>query len=60
MTVTFTTRGVASLPIPPTGQCDYYDGRLPGLGIRISSTGSKSWFIFYRYAGQSRRLTIGP
>jgi len=44
---------------PATGQVEIWDGKLPGFGIRVSSTGAKSFVLVYRHAGKARRLTLG-
>jgi len=43
-----------SLPIPAQGQKDYYDGTLPGFGVRVSQGGSKTFIL---NVGNSRRAT---
>ena len=58
MTVTFTQRSVRSLPVPASGQLDYFDARLPSFGLRVSATGARSWFIMYRSGGRLRRMTL--
>jgi integrase len=56
----FTDRGIASLPIPKTGQADHYDARTPGLGIRISYGGSRTWFLKYLTPdNRQRRKKLG-
>jgi integrase len=37
---------------PAAGRVDYFDKVLPGFGIRVSSTGAASWFVFYRIDGK--------
>jgi integrase len=45
---------------PPThGRVEYFDASFPGLALRITATGSKSWCAFYRFHGRLRRFTIG-
>ncbi|WIY24332.1 tyrosine-type recombinase/integrase [Parasedimentitalea psychrophila] len=42
-------------------RADYFDQKLPGLGLRVSPTGAKAWFYMYRPKGNPKktRLTIG-
>src|SRR3954452_25184077 len=45
---------------PPTrGRLEYFDASFPGLALRITSNGGKSWSMFYRFGGRLRRFTIG-
>jgi integrase len=44
---------------PPHGRVEYFDAAFPGLALRITANGSKSWSTFYRFNGRLRRLTIG-
>jgi integrase len=41
---------------------EWFDAKATGLGLRVSNTGKKVWFVFYRVQGESkrRRLTLGP
>lgn len=53
----FTAR---SFPKPPnSGQVDYWDETLPGFGMRVSSGGTRTWVVMYRYNGVKRRMKIG-
>jgi integrase len=36
------------------------DGAVPGLGIRVSPTGRKSWFLRYGPREARRRIVLGP
>src|SRR5215203_6010843 len=38
---------------------EYFDHRMPGLVLRVSARGTKSWNAIYRNQGRARRLTIG-
>jgi len=46
---------------PGANQVDYFDtdGKLPGFGIRVSPSGTKTWFIIYRAGTRTRRLSLG-
>ena len=56
---TFTSRWVAAVKSSATGQIDYFDVKPPNLGLHVSSSGRKTWFIMYRSKGRLRRLTLG-
>jgi integrase len=58
-TVRLTARSVDSAKPPSSGQLDLWDAGCPGLGLRISSRGTKSWTVLYRAGGQQRRATLG-
>jgi integrase len=44
---------------PASGRIEYFDASFPGLALRITEKGAKSWCAFYRYHGRLRRFTIG-
>ena len=44
---------------PTTGRDAYFDASFPGLALRITCKGGKSWALFYRMKGRLRCLTIG-
>jgi integrase len=55
-----TVAAVARIKPPATGQTDYFDKGYPGLALRVSYGGSKTWVFFYRLdGGKLRRLTLG-
>ena len=47
------------LTAPAAGQVEVWDSKLPGFGVRITSTGTRSFVLVYRFQGRARRLTIG-
>ena len=49
----------AAQPVP-NRQIEYLDAKVPGLALRVSPAGKKSWTLRYRTkAGEQRRLTLG-
>jgi integrase len=55
-----TAAAVARIRPPPAGQTDHFDAGYPGLALRVSYGGSRTWVYFYRWHGKQRRLTLGP
>jgi integrase len=50
----------AAMPKPGAAETVYFDDKLSGFGIRVKSSGIKSYLIQYRNRrGESRRLTLG-
>jgi integrase len=50
---------VGRIKPPQTGQADHFDKGYPGLALRISYGGARTWVFFYRLHGKQRRLTLG-
>jgi integrase len=44
---------------PARGRAEYFDASFPGLALRITEKGGKSWSVFYRFGGRLRRHTLG-
>lgn len=40
-------------------QEDFWDQKTSCLGIRVTKSGRKTWFVFYRFNGKKRRLSLG-
>jgi hypothetical protein len=60
MTLKFTARTIDTLRPVPGRRVDYFDESLPGLALRVTESGHKSWSVHYRTAARRlRRLTIG-
>jgi integrase len=58
--ITLTQLRVENLPLPESGRVEYRDAKQPGLYLRVSSTGAKSWRLVKRSrAGKLERVTLG-
>jgi integrase len=56
----FTAGLVASKQCNPgKGQTIYWDGKTPGLGLRVTAAGAKSYIFETRLHGRTLRMTIG-
>jgi integrase len=53
-----TVRSIAALK-PGRTRYEVFDALTPGLAIRVTPSGHKSWVLLYRYHGRLRRLTLG-
>ena len=47
------------LKAPATGQVDYFDAGYPGLALRVTARGVRSWTYFGRLHGKLKRVTLG-
>lgn len=54
-----TKTAVESLPVPASGQALYWDDTVKGFGVRVTSTGARSYIAQGRVNGKNRRVTIG-
>jgi len=52
-----TDRFIQSVTSPASGRAVYIDTEAPGLELRVSSNGGKSWSIRYRPKGNERKRT---
>ncbi len=43
----------------PKKRFEVWDGQLPGFGVRVASTGTKTFIFLYRLHGRARRMTFG-
>ena len=56
---TLTDLKIKKLKPPVKGQSEIWDNKLPGFGVRITSKGTTSFVLLYRFEGKSRRFTLG-
>lgn len=54
-----TAATVERIKPPKVGQIEHFDKGFPGLALRVSYGGGKSFVFFYRRGGRLRRLTLG-
>src|SRR5215212_2184123 len=54
-----TTVSLDRLKLPAEGQVDYFDTAYPGLALRLTPTGVRSWVYFGRVDGRLKRATLG-
>ena len=59
MPTKLTAVSIEKIPLPATGRIDVYDDQVPGLVLRVSSTGTKSWSFTYRVYHKPKRLSLG-
>lgn len=51
---------IRSIKPPAKGAVDYFDDLTPGLSLRVTSKGFRTWTVFYRDKnGRQRRLSLG-
>jgi integrase len=55
-----TDKFLRGLKPPRSGQVDVWDDLLPSFGVRIGTTGRKSFFVGTRIKGKYRRITLKP
>jgi integrase len=60
MKARFTDKMLRGLKADPTKSVDYWDELLPGFGVRVGTTGRKSFFVGTRINGKYRRITLKP
>src|SRR5690349_18561866 len=56
--VLLTDRRITAIK-PRSSRVEYVDKKVPGLALRVTPTGAKSWTVRYRHRGRLRRLTLG-
>ncbi|MEE4361573.1 MAG: Arm DNA-binding domain-containing protein, partial [Pseudomonadales bacterium] len=59
--IRLTDAAVERMKPPASGRREVFDAVVPGLSVRITSTGVRSWALRYRIQGESRQVreTIG-
>src|SRR5580765_3387125 len=54
----FTTRSIDALRAKG-GRYEVWEANGKGFGLRVATTGKKSWVYLYRFGGKPRRMTFG-
>ena len=54
-----TAASVDRIKPPGSGQVEHFDKGFPGLALRISYGGGRSFVYFYRVGSKLRRMTLG-
>ena len=54
-----TAQFVERVKVPAAGQVDLFDRGYPGLALRLSYGGTRSWIYFHRVGGKQKRLGLG-
>ena len=57
-TIGLTDAKIKGLKAPDTGQVEYADLLVPGLRLRVGSSGAKTFILRKRVAGRARNLTL--
>jgi len=50
---------IRNLPSPPSGERQYPDGKVAGMGVRVNAGGVKSFYLKFRYRGEYVRMHLG-
>lgn len=59
MTQAFTDLMLRKLTSGGRDLIEVWDEQIPGFGMRVSKTGTKSFILLYRHRGRARRFTLG-
>ena len=57
--INFTKSAINALSTPASGRAEFKDAKTPGLHLRVSSSGVKTFSLFKRVNGKPERVTLG-
>jgi len=58
--ISFTKKELDNLPLPEPGKrADYWDAKTPGLAVRATGAGVKTFCVLRRVGGRLERVTLG-
>ncbi|KAB2912594.1 MAG: tyrosine-type recombinase/integrase [Hyphomicrobiaceae bacterium] len=55
----FTDIFLRKLKVPAEGRVEHYDGKIPGFGIRVAKSGTKTFFVLGRHRSGFKRVSLG-
>ena len=59
MATRFTDAKLKGLKAPTQGQTEYSDSDVPGLRVRIGTSGAKTFILRKRVGGRIKNITVG-
>ena len=59
MTHALTDLAIRKLNAADADRLEVWDARVPGLGVRVSKSGTKTFVLMFRHRGLKRRMTLG-
>ena len=54
-----TDKGIERLKLPASGRIERYDSRQPGLSLRVTPKGTRTWVVYFRVNGKPGKMTLG-
>lgn len=58
--INFTKRGLETLSLPESGKrVTYQDTKTPGLSLRVTASGTKTFIVYRKVKGRPERVTLG-
>jgi integrase len=58
--VRFTKASIEALSLPNKGSRFYWDDRMPGLAIRVTAGGARTFYVYRKVKGKPEQIRIGP
>jgi len=55
----FTQKRIEDLPAPKTGRTCIHDTKVPGLVVRVTAAGCKTYYVYRKLAGRPVRIRVG-
>ena len=56
----FTKAAIEALEKPKTGRTYFYDAKTPGLALCVTSTGTRTFYVYRKVDGKPERIRVGP